>query len=370
MTEAWRREDITFAQQAASILLPLLQLDHTVENNYVLSIGQSSLFIQGRFALEIIHPAVESPRNCTTSTSGHNYSFARLGSASRSNRAALEKIQEQTRSERGGAMVGSFPKPLRPPSYLRLNGVHSERCCRGDRSLERECRDICAVGGLVGPEPEQLVRDVLRLRGEVAIVCAVLEPPLACNAVHPDPTTKLNGSNESADDHDTAQCEARCVVKVEAYFPVSSRTICVRFRLSPPASAATMAETTMTISDYHCIAKAAGGLCRSRKQQLEILRGKLKTEAKLGFQTMSNVLKQAAPRPSSSCISSGRDKIRQVDSVHLRVNNAFSCLLIRANVRIPMERVCLGNGSWRETVGELVGCPCGVELTTVSDRLA
>lgn len=370
LTNTWRNEDLTFAQQAASILLPLLQLDRTVENDPVLSIGQSSLFIQGRLALEIIHSAVESTKTSTTSTSRRKSSFARLRRASRrTSNTGQGKSQEQGRCGKGGATVRRYPQSLRPSSHLRLDGVASERRCQGDGPLERESKDTYASGSLVGPVPEQLARDVLRLRGEVAMVRAVLEPPLACDALHPDSATKQNVSNESAGEDDSARCDVRCVVRIEAYFPVSSSTVCARFRVSSTASIAAT-ETTTSVSGDERMTEAVRGLCLSRKRQREILREKLQAEAAIGFQTMSNVLKQAASRASSSCHSKGRDKTRVVNPVHLRVNNAFSSLLIRADVRIPVERICLGNGSWRETVGELVGCPCGVELRTVSDTAA
>ncbi|CAN0196546.1 unnamed protein product, partial [Ectocarpus sp. 13 AM-2016] len=47
-------------------------------------------------------------------------------------------------------------------------------------------------------------------------------------------------------------------------------------------------------------------------------------------------------------------------------NNAFSMLLVRANVVVPVRRLHLGSGSWREAIGELVGCPTGQELRALN----
>ncbi|CAM9852836.1 unnamed protein product [Scytosiphon promiscuus] len=47
-------------------------------------------------------------------------------------------------------------------------------------------------------------------------------------------------------------------------------------------------------------------------------------------------------------------------------SDAFSMLLIRANVVVPISRLHLGSGSWREAIGELVGCPDGQQLRTLS----
>lgn len=46
-------------------------------------------------------------------------------------------------------------------------------------------------------------------------------------------------------------------------------------------------------------------------------------------------------------------------------NHAFSMLLVRANAIVPIRRLHIWSGSWREAIGELVGCPRGQELRTV-----
>lgn len=57
-----------------------------------------------------------------------------------------------------------------------------------------------------------------------------------------------------------------------------------------------------------------------------------------------------------------------LDCQQRRRNNAFSILLVRANTSVPITRVDLGSGSWREAMGELVGCPDDEELTTVRNN--
>lgn len=51
-----------------------------------------------------------------------------------------------------------------------------------------------------------------------------------------------------------------------------------------------------------------------------------------------------------------------------RRNNAFSILLVRANTGVPVTRAELGSGSWREAIGELVGCPVDQKLSTVRNN--
>lgn len=117
--------------------------------------------------------------------------------------------------------------------------------------------------------------------------------------------------------------------------------------------------------------------CRSRKQQRRIFWEARATEARRGAaETLAAVQEASADLSQGSLLarkhfsgttqqqqSLGSDK-RAHDS-QPKPNNAFSMLLIRANAILPIERLSVTSGSWREAIGELVGCPLGVELRAV-----
>lgn len=391
LTNNWRNQDLSSARQAASLLLPLLQLHQSAENGAVLAIGQSTaqqrLSIQQLFSYEIMHPIVsECIANSTTTPSGSKQSSTWSRSANGNNRSSVRPISGQKPStaemrpihpaqgtaqdiRNGGtgiARVRRQPPPLRQLSHQRLGEVFSERRYRGERLSEQEPGTPGGGDDLAASEPEHLVTSVLRLRGEVAMVRAVLEPPRACGVIHADPcTTKAKHDHRG---EDGARCNVRCILKIEAYFPGNSKTMCICFRICSAASApAIMTGQSPPIEGDQHIARDLEEQCRSRQKELEVVRKMGETEVEMGIQSMSSVIKGATLRAASFGRSDDRDRTRNADPVHQPVNNAFSSLIIRADVRVPVERIRLGNGSWKEAVGDLVGCPRDVELRTVSE---
>ena len=117
--------------------------------------------------------------------------------------------------------------------------------------------------------------------------------------------------------------------------------------------------------------------CRSRKQQRRMLREARAAEARRGAAEMLAAIQDATADLSQRSLSSRENtrgpSQRQQNLVsdkraHERrpgPKNAFSMLLIRANTTVPIERLSLTSGSWREAIGELVGCPLGQELRAV-----
>ena len=117
--------------------------------------------------------------------------------------------------------------------------------------------------------------------------------------------------------------------------------------------------------------------CRSRKQQRRMLSEARATEARRGAAEMLAAVQQATAgvsqgsqlaRDNAGATTQQRQSLRSDKSAHdgqSKQNNAFSMLLIPANVFAPMERLSLTSGSWRESIGGLVGCPPGQELRAV-----
>lgn len=117
--------------------------------------------------------------------------------------------------------------------------------------------------------------------------------------------------------------------------------------------------------------------CRSRKRQRRVLLEARATEARRGTAEMLAAVQRATGgishgsllgRKNAGAISQQRQSLcsdKRASDSQPKQNNAFSMLLIRANVIAPMKRLSLTSGSWREAIGELVGCPPGQELRAV-----
>ena len=109
---------------------------------------------------------------------------------------------------------------------------------------------------------------------------------------------------------------------------------------------------------------------RSReKEQLQALREKHDAEVNSNLAEVSAVFKRSSKESSDAGKkASHRAHGSQGDGSDCqqpRRSNAFSILLVRANTRVPTTRVDLGSGSWREAIGEMVGCPGGQKLSAV-----
>ncbi|CBN77134.1 hypothetical protein Esi_0036_0099 [Ectocarpus siliculosus] len=126
--------------------------------------------------------------------------------------------------------------------------------------------------------------------------------------------------------------------------------------------------------------------CRLRKKRRRACRDARYAEARRGdaemFAVVQEAIGDASKRTSSHTRSQkgGMDTFEETPNTneglynppdgegHQRHkhNNAFSMLLVRANVVVPVRRLHLGSGSWRETIGKLVGCPAGQELRALN----
>lgn len=223
-------------------------------------------------------------------------------------------------------------------------------------------------------------------------------------------------------------CEVRGVVRVEAYLPSSSETLTLRVRVPAAASASgrgvegsAAAETTRKDSaedalvlplrikistttrgkgsaaaparpDRRGTADAGEGRgcervlptvadagheeeCRSRKQQRRLLWEARATERRRGAAEMlaavqgaisdSHVSLLARKSAGTATQQHGQGLDKHANGGQPKSNSAFGMLLIRANAIVPIERLSLASGSWREAIGELVGCPAGQGLRAV-----
>ncbi|CAN0541184.1 unnamed protein product, partial [Ectocarpus sp. 12 AP-2014] len=126
--------------------------------------------------------------------------------------------------------------------------------------------------------------------------------------------------------------------------------------------------------------------CRLRKERRRACRGARNAEVRRGnvemFAVVQGAIGDVSKRTSSHTRSrkGGMDNFEETPNpnggLHNRPdgegyqrqqhNNAFSMLLVRANVVVPVRRLHLGSGSWREAIEELVGCPPGQELRALN----
>eukprot|EP00752_Nemacystus_decipiens_P007282 g6518.t1 len=318
----------------------------------------------------------------------------RPGLGPKSHGAATIKRDEERRQ----SPDQSRPKPL-AQQVLRLEGSG-------------------AAGGRMGSSSESVV----------AVVRAVLEPPPTetcdCDrALHTDKGNQGGGKDLSLQSN-LGLCEVRGVVRVEAYLPSSSTTLKLRVKVPVAATAFTpgvegSAETQtrgrgtadndsvpplrVTVSttrgddsaaaparaDRDCTVDAGRGRgcekqfhtlanagheeeCRSRKHQRRMLIGARETEAKRGAVEMIAAVQEATAhiaRSSAGAATQQRPSLgsnKSADDSEPKQNNAFSMLLVRANVVVPIKRLNQLSGSWREAIGELVGCPPGQELRALN----
>lgn len=92
-------------------------------------------------------------------------------------------------------------------------------------------------------------------------------------------------------------------------------------------------------------------------------------EASTGVSICSSQARQQHDEPSAAEAPGDQGRVLDdlADDGQHKQSRAFSMLLIRANVVVPIRRLHIGSGSWREEIGELLGCPRGQELRMVRE---
>lgn len=240
-----------------------------------------------------------------------------------------------------------------------------ERRYRGEGPSERGSH---TEGGSPSNTPLHLVHQVVRLGDDAAIVRVVLERDVCCKALHPtDPAGSTENRNRG-DSQSSEECQVRCVVMAEAYLPGSSQTLTIRVRIPCNRSETERSSSTngeAVEDDATECETPSGEMCESRQRQRCALKESREAEARNGVREISTAVQEVGLRTQAYTGESGERLHTQVMGNEKRVNNAFSILLVRANATVPVKRIDLGSGSWRDSVGELVGCPVGQELTSV-----
>lgn len=364
------------ARKAASVLLPLLQLEAKSETTPVLTLGPPSPPAIDGFTLQVVHPAHGSVMNLTSTINKREA----LSVHSRSGTRAPKKSgRREGQGEVPGGESGSVGMRLQPPPLCRLPSPGSDRLpfgnrCLVERAVEQQSEDLGTSGDETAGHLTFLLKQAIRrFQGDVAIVRVVLDPARRCEHVHPDPGVTKGVTGLPAGGGDTVPCELRCLLRIEAYLPASSKIAClyvtVMSRQVCPTGVTTFAQkpSSVGVDPFSGDAfTAVAYACRSRRRQRMVLEDMRQTEMAVGMQCISELLRKAAVSPNGSGTLQGVEAKAGGAPVYARVNNAFSVLLIRADVRVPVSRVNLGSGSWKETASELVGCPSDVALKTVS----
>lgn len=355
LAAGWAEQDLIFAQRIAWELLPLLRVE-TRESKQVLTVAQPT---NKHRAFRVFHPLGRTVAKRSPASQGQigssfpvRHALRRYKKYGRDKRAG--SVQEQETEQDGKQISGTTiqPAPLRfalPES----KEVPFERRYRGEGPLER---GWFTAGKDKHDKPTPLAQHVARLEDDVtAIVRVVLEPLMKCNAVH---------LNDDGEDHQSDWCHVRCVVKVEAYLPCSSKTLTLRVQVDPGIEVIANGDADEKSMQPEQLVKEK---CQSRKRQRQAFRESRAAEAKRGIEELSTLCQEAAATSSCAREQSRASQGNQVNDqgVQRRGNNAFSILLVSANIGVPVRRVDLGSGSWRETVGEMIGCPPGQELRAV-----
>lgn len=244
-----------------------------------------------------------------------------------------------------------------PPDF---DGLPLDRRYKGVGLQKREQSSSHVGSTTCYPSP--LAQQVLRLDGEVGIVTVALDPIAKCHSVHPERNAIVQKKPTGDGQDGTAQCEVRCIVRVEVYLPRSSKTLVLCTRVSSTSRVPNESRVVHSNESRQFVMEHE---CHLRKRQRGALREALLVEEKTRAKDMSGVLEKSISFSKLPSGSEARPQISGVDPDNRRVNNAFSVLLVRADLRVPVERIQLGSGSWKEAVGALVGCPSDVELRTV-----
>lgn len=348
LAEMWTEQDERSAQQTARALIPLLILKNG-EKEQTLALAPLT---SGCPPFKVIQFTGGVAVKLTPAKKKKSYlPFRPMKAFKRSNKSGREeggligregKLGIGMVRDKGVAMQ---PAPLRCALHC-LKGVPFHLRYRGEGPLEKP--ESYSVEKENNEIPTLLAHQVVRLGGNIpAIVRVVLEPPAKCNIIH--------HINDNHGDQ-VGRCQVRCVVRTEAYLSESSTTLTIHVRAATSAGHGRK-EQEQPVEEE----------CRSRTRQLQALKIKREAEVNRGELERCIVFQRAHTESSGAKTQSEQPQGSRADHPggEPRRSSAFSTLLIRANINVPIKRVDLGSGSWRETIGRLVGCPLGQDLRMV-----
>lgn len=367
----WDAQDVRSARHAAWALLPLLTLKSGG--------GGCTLVLaaphNGRPTFQTFQPLKGStvPESAPASTDNTREAYSR-STAERDDKKSGRnkggrtnvKGREVGRSVKQGRGRGGRVQPVPLRRVVPEAGkAPFEHRYRGEGPSERGAH---TEGGSPSDTPLHLVQQVVRLGYDAAIVRVVLERDVCCKALHPTDPAGSTENRHRGDSQRSEECQVRCIVMAEAYLPGSSQTLTIRVRIPCNRSETEHSSTTngKAVEDDTIECETSiGEMCESRQRQRCALKESREAEARNGVREIAIAIQEVGLRTQAYTGVSGERLNTQVMGNDKRRNNAFSILLVRANATVPVKRIDLGSGSWRDSVGELVGCPVGQELTSV-----
>lgn len=358
---AWHAQDVESAQEVAVSLLPLLKLEpQSGGDGSTLTLAAPN---GGRPTFHTVKPLESGtvPESAPTSTDIAGKEYKKSGR----DKGGRKGVKGREVGMRGrGKRRRVQPVPVR--RVLPEEGkAPFERRYRGEGPLERS---TCTGEGPPSDIPVHLVQQVVRLGDDAAIVRVVLEPASCCHALHPTDPTGLIKNRNRGDSQSSEPCQVRCVVKAEAYLPGSSHTLTLRVQVPGDISQMKCGTTDgISVEDDTTECETfMEELCQSRQRQWFALKEQRQEEAQNGIREVSTAIQEVKLATQAHTRRSfKRQNTQATGNDDERVNNAFSILLVRAKMTEPVRQIDLGSGSWRDSMGELVGCPVGQELTSV-----
>lgn len=365
VVKKWREQDLASGRRSAWDLLPLLRVENR-DDGPTLVLAPP---VAGHCPLHVLQHLRGREAELTTVANGQTAPSSRPRSAFRQGKKAVQDkgaSVAQDQETRAGARCGRrgiiLPPPLRQPSSG-FDCFSSGCRYRGERRLERKPSSAGADGSR--DKSSLLAQQVARFEGDTtAIVRVVLETPTTCDVMHV--TSSSCGTR-------CEPCLARCVLRVEAYLTESSQCVSLRVRASRGEGEANANSTEgLHAAHDHTVQKE----CVSRKRILQELREAREAEMKAYATETAIVVRESSTAASTKVWNerneSGQSRVDFTcvgDEGNARGNDAFSSLLIRANVGAPLGCILLGSGSWREVIAEAVGYPPGQELRAVRLRM-
>lgn len=274
-----------------------------------------------------------------------------------------------TATKRATSVVALARAVLEPPAANTCD-------CDGTAGYEQDDREDCDRRN----EGRCEVRSVIRVEAylpdsSTTLTLRVKVPPSSSTSskttVGGDGTPSIEvHNNEGEEDHPTLPLRIKVATSycVKGGAPVAADTECKERRESLLADAKHKEECRLR--------RKRRRACRDARDA-EARRGDAETFAAVQEAT-SNVSKRTSShtRSRKGGIGTFEETTGPNEGLHdppdgeghqqQQYNNAFSMLLVRANMVVPARRLNLGPGSWREAIGKLVDCPPGQELRAVS----
>ncbi|CAN0273364.1 unnamed protein product, partial [Ectocarpus sp. 12 AP-2014] len=302
-------------------------------------------------------------------------------------------VQQVLRLERGcrrvddknrkGSSAGTTTATTRATSVVAvvravLEPTSANTCdCDGTAGHEQDDRDDC---GRRKSEGRCEIRTVIRVEAylpdsSTTLAFRVKVPPSSSTSskttVESDRTLPAEVHNSEGGEHQATlplQIRVASTSCIKGCAPVAADTECKERRQSLYADAEHKEECLLRKKRRRTCRDARNAeLRRGDAEMFAVVQGAIGDVSKrTSFHTRSRKggmdTFEETPNPNGGLHNPPDDEGNQ----RQQHNNAFSMLLVRANAVVPVRRLHLGSGSWREAIGELMGCPPGQELRALN----